>query len=355
MGAPRKGRGAGLNPAGRFEASQYETDPDVEPDLDPEAGEPPPPTELRPDHARTIITYNDSPDLNFAASLNPYRGCEHGCVYCYARPTHEYVGLSAGLDFERIIFAKHAAPELLRAELAATNWKPQPVAISGVTDAYQPTERTLEITRRCLQVFHDFRNPVGIVTKNALVTRDADILGEMAAIDTAAVMISVTTLDAELARKLEPRASAPHARLRTIADLRAAGIPVGVLVAPVIPGLNDHEIPAILSASAEAGAQFASYVMLRLPLGVADLFEDWLRRHYPDRHARVMDRVRDMRGGQRNSAEFGERFRGSGPFAALVQRLFRQARERAGIPGRGPQLATHHFRRHDPRQPDLFG
>src|SRR5262249_29963864 len=248
----------------------YERDQEADPEG------PAPATQFFRDSSRTIIARNDSPDVGFDASINPYRGCEHGCTYCYARPTHEYLGFSAGLDFETKIMVKEDAPELLRRELAAPRYQPKPLALSGVTDPYQPIERRLQLTRRCLEVLVEFRNPVVIVTKNHLVTRDADLLGELATRRAVAVFVSVTTLDADLARILEPRASSPPGRLDAVKELAELGIPVGVLVAPVIPGLTDHELPSILKAVASAGAISAGYVMLRLPHAVAVLFEQWL-------------------------------------------------------------------------------
>ncbi|MEO8440718.1 MAG: PA0069 family radical SAM protein, partial [Spartobacteria bacterium] len=261
---PKTGRGASSNPANRFEALHLEPDPEDE--NDPER--PKRQTIYYRDFTRTIIAHNDSPDVGFESSINPYRGCEHGCIYCYARPTHEFLGFSAGLDFESRIMVKVDAPELLAAELAKPRWKPQTLVMSGVTDPYQPIERRLQITRRCLEVLQRFRNPVGIITKNQLVTRDTDLLGDLAAHQAAAVNISVTSLDPKLQRVLEPRTSTPRARLEAISQLRAAGVPVGVMVAPIIPGLTDHEVPAILRACAEAGAQFAGYTVVRLPYAV---------------------------------------------------------------------------------------
>ncbi len=246
---PIHGRGAHDNPANRFELLHYEPDPDAPPDEMPA-----PVTRFYKDKTRSIIASNDSPDIGFDKSINPYRGCEHGCIYCYARPYHEYLGFSAGLDFETKILVKEDAPQLLRKELSSPKWEPQMVAISGVTDAYQPVERRLQITRRCLEVLAEFRNPVGIITKNHLVTRDADLLAELARHDAAIVYVGVTSLDPDLARMMEPRASAPSGRLAAVRELTAAGVPTGILIAPVIPGLNDHEIPAILAAAKEAGA-----------------------------------------------------------------------------------------------------
>ena len=336
--APRA-RGAADNPANRFEKVHLERDADWDP-----AENPAPRTEFLRDATRSIITYNDSPDIGFNASVNPYRGCEHGCIYCYARPTHEYLGFSAGLDFETRIMVKEDAPDLLRKELASPKWKPQVIAISGVTDCYQPVERKLRLTRRCLEVLADFRNPVGIVTKNHLVTRDIDMLQRLAEHKAAVVFISVTTLDATLTPKLEPRTPLPAHRLDAISKLRAAGIPVGVLVAPVIPAITDHEIPNIIAAAVDAGAQFAGYVMLRLPHGVGPLFEDWLARHFPDRKEKVLNRVRDVRGGRLNDPQFGSRMRGAGAFADQAEALFEVACRRAGIAGARPELSVAAFR-----------
>ena len=257
---PVRGRGSVANPPNRFIPLYREALPGWT-----EEGDPASRTRFFRDDARTVLETNNSPDIPFKYSLNPYRGCEHGCSYCYARPGHEYLGLSAGLDFETKIFVKEDAPDRLRAELSSPQWVPQTVSISGVTDPYQPVERRLELTRRCLQVFAEFRNPVGLVTKNALVARDKDVLGELAKYDAAAVFLSITTLDPELSRTMEPRASIPEARLRAIRELTDAGVPTGILMAPVIPGLTDHEAPAILAAAAKAGARTAGYVPLRLP------------------------------------------------------------------------------------------
>lgn len=346
---PHRGRGTRDNPANRFERIAYEPDPEVDP-----SEAPAPTTQFFRDDARTLITYNDSPDVGFSASINPYRGCEHGCSYCYARPNHEHLGFSAGLDFETKIMVKEHAPELLRKELSAKRWEPQTLGISGVTDCYQPIERRWQITRRCLEVLAEFRNPVAIVTKNQLVSRDADVLGELARFQAAAVFVSITTLDNDLAGKLEPRASRPAARLAALQALSAAGVPVGVLVAPVIPALNDHEIPGILTAAVQAGARFAGYVTLRLPYGLPALFEDWLNRHFPDRKDKILGRVREMHGGRINDSTFGSRMRGSGPLADIITDLFLLACRRVGITGRGPQLATTAFRRPGGTQRSLF-
>ncbi len=333
-----RGRGAADNPRNRFlpisvdrEAWTLVEDPD-------------PSTEFLEDRSRSVISYNNSPDLGFDASLNPYRGCETGCSYCYARPTHEYLGFSAGLDFETKILVKPEAPALLREALASPKWKPQVLVLSGVTDPYQPIERRLRLTRRCLEVLAEARNPVGIVTKHHRVTQDIDVLRKLAEHQAVCVQVSVTTLDRSLQQKMEPRASTPERRLDAIKRLAEAGIPVGVNVAPVIPGLTDHEIPAIVEAAANAGATRAIYIMLRLPFGVAGLFEDWLARHFPDRAQKVLNRMRELRGGSLYEAQYGKRMRGEGPFAEQVSRMFSLARTRNGIEPRDYQLSTKSFR-----------
>jgi len=334
-------RGSTSNPPNRFEALRYVPSAAEAAAL----SEANPETRLLADPSRTIVATNNSPDIGFDASVNPYRGCEHACSYCYARPTHEYLGFSAGLDFETRILVKERAPELLRQRLSAKSWKPQVVALSGVTDPYQPAERRLELTRRCLAVLAEFRNPVVIVTKGSLVTRDADLLAELARFDAASVAISVTTLDPELQRRMEPYAPPPATRLGAIEKLAAAGVPVGVMVAPVIPGLTDHESPKILEAAAAAGARFASRVVLRLPHGVAELFEAWLALHYPERRDKVMSRIRAIRGGATYDSRFGVRQHGTGFWADEMAALFDLARRRAGISARGPTLSAAHFRR----------
>jgi DNA repair photolyase len=336
---PIHGRGASANPANRFAHLHLDPDPDERPG----DGGPGLTTKFFRDFTRTIITHNDSPDVGFESSINPYRGCEHGCIYCYARPTHEYLGFSAGLDFESRIMVKQAAPELLAAELASPRWRPQTLVMSGVTDPYQPIERRLRLTRRCLEVLVRFRNPVAIITKNQLVTRDTDLLGELAVHQAAAVNISVTSLDPKLQHILEPRTATPRARLKAIKQLRAAGIPVGVMVAPVIPGLTDHEMPAILQAASEAGAQFAGYIVVRLPHAVAPLFERWLEEHFPARKEKVLGRIRHLRGGERlNDPRFKSRMRGEGIFAKQIAALFSVGCKRAGIGARG-RLSTAAF------------
>jgi DNA repair photolyase len=297
------------------------------------------------DATRTIITKNDSPDVGFEYGINSYRGCEHGCVYCYARPTHEYFGLSAGEDFESKIFVKERGPELLREKLLGKTWQPQVIMMSGVTDCYQPAERKYFLTRRCLEVLAEFRNPVGIITKNHLVTRDIDVLKTLAKHHAAMVVLSVTTLSSELCSKLEPRTSRPAFRLDAIRQLADAGIPVGVNVAPVIPGLTDEEIPAILEAAYQAGARFAGFTMLRLPYGVKDLFEDWVKREYPDRADKVLNRIRSMRDGKLNVSEFGSRMRGEGIFAEQIRALFKLSCKKIGMSNVFPSLSVSAFRR----------
>jgi DNA repair photolyase len=313
--------------------------------IDEVAGERQVATELIADASRSIIARNDSDDIPFDASLNPYRGCEHGCAYCYARPTHEYLGFSAGLDFETRLVVKHDAAELLRQELSRPRWQPQVLAMSGVTDPYQPIERQLRITRGCLQVLAEFRNPVAVITKNELVTRDTDLLGELAAHRAAGVMLSITTLDPALARAMEPRTSQPARRLRAIEQLVAGGVPCGVMIAPVIPGLNDHEIPAIIAAAAERGACSAGYIMLRLPGAVAPIFDDWLQRQLPERRGKILERIRDLRDGRLNDSRTGTRMRGEGPYAQQVEALFRGGLRRAGLSQERLGLSTAAFRR----------
>ena len=344
-------RGASSNPPNRFE--RLAVVPDEEQRGEQESAQAVPtglspasePTQFFRDDSRSIITRNDSPDVPFTYSLNPYRGCEHGCIYCYARPTHEYLGLSAGLDFERRIFVKERAPELLREELRRRTWKGDPVAMSGVTDAYQPVERQLGLVRRCLEVLADCRQPVTIVTKSALVARDADLLADLARHHAAHVCLSITTLDEGLRRLLEPRAATADARLGALAKLNAAGVPVGVMVAPVIPGLTDHEVPRILEAAAMAGATFGGYTMLRLPHGVADLFERWLEERIPGARAKVMGRIRQVRRGAVSDARCGTRMTGEGPIAEMTEQLFERARERAGLQADFPRLSSASFRR----------
>jgi DNA repair photolyase len=346
---PVHGRGSATNPKNRFEsvervAQRAEDSDEISA----------PHTQFFPDGSKSIIAYNDSPDVGFDASVNPYRGCEHGCVYCYARPTHEYLGFSAGLDFESKIMVKEDAPELLRKELSSRAWKPQLVALSGNTDCYQPVEKQKQLTRRCLEVLLEFRNPVVLITKNHLVTRDVDVLSELARYDCVGVTLSLTTLDHRLSSLLEPRASRPARRLAAIKTLADAGVPVGYLQAPMIPGLTDSEAPAIAQAAAKAGATFCGYVALRLPFAVKELFEQWLDQHYPDKKQKVLNRVREIRGGKLNDPNFKTRMRGQGIYAEQMANLFQLAQKKSGITKRWPKLTTEHFRRLGTNQLNLF-
>lgn len=324
----RRGRAAGVNPTGRFEPltrhvfdDGWETLEDL----------PPFKTEVQVEKPRTIITKNSSPDISFDRSINPYRGCEHGCVYCFARPTHSYMGLSAGLDFEARLFAKPDAARLLERELSKPGYQPRTIAIGTNTDPYQPVERKWRIMREVLEVLEAHRHPVGIVTKSALVTRDIDILARMAEQGLAKVALSVTTLDRKLARTMEPRAAAPPLRLETIRKLSDAGIPTSVMIGPVIPGMTDSEIERILESAHAAGAREAGYIILRLPLEVSPIFKDWLLRHYPDRYRHVMSLIRSMRGGKDYDAEWGKRMKGTGPYAWQIGRRFEIAARRIGL------------------------
>ncbi|MFN7093209.1 MAG: PA0069 family radical SAM protein [Allorhizobium sp.] len=331
----RRGRAAGINPAGRFESQERVAFDDGWHTLE---DMPPFRTEVQVEKPRTVITRNDSPDIPFDRSINPYRGCEHGCIYCFARPTHSYMGLSAGLDFEAKLFAKPDAPRLLERELSKPGYKVKPIAIGTNTDAYQPIEREWRIMRQILEVLDKANHPVVIVTKSALILRDIDILKSMAERGLVKVGISVTTLDRKLSRTMEPRASTPAKRLEAIKTLSEAGIPVAVMMAPVIPALNDHEIERILDSGKAAGATEASYVLLRLPLEVSPLFRDWLLQHYPDRYRHVMSLVRSMRGGKDYDAEFGKRMKGAGPYAWQISRRFEMATKRLGLMRRSLHL-----------------
>ena len=349
-----RGRGASWSPANRFEKLHIDqNDLDV---VDVALG-----TQERPrretqyfrDGTKSVITRNNSPDVGFETSLNPYRGCEHGCIYCYARPTHEYLGFPAGLDFESKIMVKTNAPQLLRAELESPRWNPQTLVMSGVTDPYQPVERKLRITRGCLAVLAKFRNPVAIITKNRLVTRDIDLLRDLAKYNASAVNVSVTSLDSNLQRVLEPRTSSPQARLNAIQQLRSAGIPVGVMVAPIIPGLTDHEVPRILDACAKAGVQFAAYTIVRLPWAVAPLFEHWLEEHFPERKEKVLARIRHLRGRRLNNSQWHTRMTGEGIFAEQIASMFDISCRRNRMCAR-PKLSCASFQR-STAQLRLFG
>ena len=343
-----RGRGAGFNPPNRFErlhlepvAEESTTDRQI-------------PTEFFVDSTRSILARNESPDIPFRYSINPYRGCEHGCIYCYARPSHEYLGFSAGTDFESKILVKPEAPALLEQAFERKSWRPQVVAFSGNTDPYQPAERQLELTRRCLEVFLKFRNPVSIITKNFLVARDIDILQQLAALDLVHVHISITTNNSELARVMEPRTSAPARRLEAVEKLAAGGIPTGVNVAPVIPGLTDEEMPAILRAAAARGAKTAAYILVRLPGAVEPLFVEWLKRVLPLRASKILSRLREVRGGRMSDSRFGSRMSGEGKIAESIQDLFRLTCRRYHLNEQEIELSTRHFRRLSAPQLDLF-
>ncbi|MEQ8355072.1 MAG: PA0069 family radical SAM protein [Kiloniellaceae bacterium] len=352
---PKKGRGAVSNASGRYEPfARVATDDGwgQDPKAFPPGGlaEPaPPPTEVTWDSTRSIITRNNSPDVPFDRSINPYRGCEHGCVYCFARPSHAWLGYSPGLDFETKILAKPEAGRLLRKELARKSYRPEPIALGTNTDPYQPVERRLKITRGILEVLKETRHPFTIVTKSNMVMRDLDILAPMAREGLVRVMISLTTLDRELARVMEPRAPTPQRRLEAMRTLNAAGVPTGVLTAPVIPAINDAELEALLEAAARAGAKHAGYVLLRLPLEIKELFAEWLEAHFPDRKNKVLNLVRDTRDGALYQSDFGLRQRGSGVYADLIAKRFKQCARRLGL-NRGQQpLDTAQF---EPPRPD---
>ena len=337
----RRGRGAGLNPGGRFEPLRREGFDDGWQTLE---DLPPFRTEVQVEKPRTAITRNTSPDIPFDRSINPYRGCEHGCIYCFARPTHAYMGLSAGLDFESKLFAKPDAAKLLERELAKPGYKPRVIAIGTNTDPYQPIEKEWRIMRQILEVLNKASHPVSIVTKSAMVMRDIDVLSELAARKLVRVALSVTTLDRKLARTMEPRASTPARRLEAIRALTEAGIPASMVVAPIIPALNDHEIERILDAGKAAGALEAGYVILRLPLEVSPLFRDWLLQNYPDRYRHVMSLVRSMRGGKDYDANWSTRMKGTGPYAEMMARRFHMAVKRLGLNQPSAPLAIHKFR-----------
>jgi DNA repair photolyase len=345
---PPIGRAAGISPANRFEHVHVESD-----DSHLDASQPLPvvhrlPTVFHPDRSQTVISHNNSPDISFRYSINPYRGCEHGCAYCYARPSHEYLGFNAGLDFESQILVKHDIADRLRAELADPGWKGDLIVLSGVTDCYQPAERQFRLTRSVLEVLLEARQPLGIVTKNALITRDIDLLAQLAEQNLVHVNISVTTLDAELARTLEPRTSTPAARLRAIEELSQAGVPTAVMTAPIIPGLNDQELPALLEATSRAGAWRASYTLLRLPLAVRPIFEEWVNREFPDKAPRILGLIRETRGGKLNDSAFGTRMRGTGTYAEGIERTFQIFRKKHGLDRDFPPLD---FTRFTPPKP----
>jgi len=339
---PIRGRGTQAAPPNRFEGAAVEPEPET--GYDDELA-PDPRTQYLRDASRSAIARNQSPDVGFDVSINPYRGCEHGCIYCYARPTHEYLGFSSGLDFETRILVKHELPELLRAQLARPSWRPQVIGISGVTDAYQPIERKLRLTRRCLEVLADFRNPCSLITKSRLVARDADVLQELARHQAVSVTLSLTSLDPDVARLMEPRAAQPRARLAAVEALARAGVPVGVNLAPIVPGLTDHEIPALVAAAAAAGARWAGWQMLRLPYSVKDLFSAWLADHFPDRREKILHRIESVRDGKLNETQFGVRHRGVGIFADQIADLVALSRARHRLERHGPELSVAAFRR----------
>jgi DNA repair photolyase len=335
-----KGRGTDAAPPNRYDQLHVELEYDDD--------APPPekvPTVYYRDASRTILAENQSPDLGFRWSLNPYRGCEHGCCYCFARPSHEQLGFNAGIDFETRIMVKDDAPALLRKTFLSPRWTPEIVSLSGNTDCYQPVERTLGITRRCLEVFAEFRNPVGVITKSALVARDVDLLADLARHGAVHVFSSITSLDADLAARLEPRAARPHRRLDAVATLASAGVPVAVMIGPVIPGLNDEEIPRILEAARKAGAEAASWVLLRLAPPLDAIFERWLDAHFPEKKSRVLNRIRDTRSGRLNDSTWGIRQRGRGAYADQIAQLFHAAARKHGFDRPLPELRADAFRR----------
>lgn len=335
VGTAPKGRAAADNPRNRFERLEIESEvPGPERVA----------TQYLRDASRSVISRNQSPDVPFDVSLNPYRGCEHGCAYCYARPSHEYLGFSAGLDFESRILVKEDAADLLRRELTSPRWTPRTLALSGITDPYQPVEKKMAVTRKCLEVLAEMRHPVGLITKNALVTRDIDLLSKLARHGAVRVSLSITSLDGGLSAKMEPRASHPRRRLDAVRKLADAGIPVSVMVAPVVPGLTDHEIPAIVEAAAEAGADSAAYLVMRLPGPVEGIFLGWLDRHFPDRKGKVISRLRSLRDGKLSDSQFGTRMRGRGAFAQQMRQVFRLAARRHGLDREIPPLRSDAFR-----------
>jgi len=338
-----RGRGARSNRSGRYEAEAREAFDDGWTLADDEVVEAID-TTVTAEKAKTIIAHNDSPDVGFSASINPYRGCEHGCIYCYARPAHAYMGLSPGLDFESKLFFKPEAAHLLERELSNPRYLPETIHIGGNTDPYQPQERTLRITRQVIEVLDRFNHPFSVITKSALILRDLDLLASMSKKNLVRVAISITTLDRKLARSMEPRAATPPKRLDAVRQLSAAGVPVIVMFAPCIPGLNDHEMEGVLEAARDAGAAGAGYVALRLPLEIKDLFKEWLATDHPDRASRVMSLVRQMRGGKEYDSQWGKRMKGEGPLAALMSRRFAAAKKRYAFPDKLPPMDFTQFR-----------
>jgi len=346
---PIKGRGSAHNPKNRFRDTELEYDPDNQ-----TGSLEKPKTKLLKDHTKEIISTNNSPDIPFEVSVNPYRGCEHGCVYCYARPSHEFLGMSAGLDFESKIVVKYEASKLLRNALADEKWKPKTLVMSGVTDPYQPIEKKLKITRGCIEVLAECNHPLVIITKNYMVTRDIDLLSKLAKIGAAKVILSVTSLDKSLTDTMEPRTSRPAKRLQAVKELTEAGIPVHVNIAPLIPGLTDDEIVPIMEASSEAGAVSVSCNIVRLPFGVKEIFLKWLGDHHPNRKDKVINKIKSMKDGKLNRSEFGERFRGEGPYARQIEQLLQIHRKRLGLNNDRKPLNSSEFRRPETEQLRLF-
>ena len=350
-----KGRGAGSNPPNRFERLHIEENEDTYANTEINGGgERKVETVFFKDYSRSVIAKNDSEDIFFDYSVNPYRGCEHGCVYCYARPTHEFLGFSSGVDFESKIMVKQNAAQLLREEFNKKKYIPKLIMISGDTDPYQPVENKLKITRSVLEVCLEYGNPVSIITKNSLILRDLDIIKEMSGLNLISVMLSITTLNKELTSKMEPRTTVPERRLNVVEKMAEAGIPVGVNIAPVIPGLNDNEIPEILKLSAERGASFAGYTMLRLPYSIKELFIEWLERELPDRKEKILNKIREMRGGKLNEAEIGKRFKGQGEQADAIRKLYGLSCKKYRLNERDIDLTTEHFKRRTGIQLEIF-
>ncbi|MFB6355573.1 MAG: PA0069 family radical SAM protein [bacterium] len=341
------GRGANFDPSNRFQELNYSPDDSEHVHRDYE-------TTFYRDSSQTVLAENNSPDVPFTYSVNPYRGCEHGCIYCYARPSHEYLGFSAGLDFESKIIVKEDAPELLAEEFEDSSWKPQTICISGNTDPYQPAESHFEITRALLNVCRDYRNPVSMITKNHLITRDLDVLTELAELDLVHVQVSVTTLKREIARVMEPRTSRPGKRLDAIEALAERDVSVGVNAAPIVPGLTDEELPAILEEASDRGATQGSYIVMRLPGPVKKLFVDWVREEFPDRADKILSQIRSVREGQLNESEFGDRMTGKGELGNIIDQMHRNTCNRLGLNETSVNLSTEHFRRSGNRQKDLF-
>lgn len=337
------GRGAGFNPPNQYERLNY-----VEERMDDSVE-----TEVYRDSSESILAKNDSPDVPFTYSVNPYRGCEHGCIYCYARPSHEYLGFSAGVDFESKIMVKENAPVLLAEAFEKASWEPQTVCLSGNTDPYQPVEQHLELTRECLKVFLRYRNPVSVITKNHRITRDLDLLGELADRNLVHVRVSVTSLDREIIRKMEPRTARPEKRLDAIKALADRGISVGINAAPIVPGLTDEELPALLEAGAKAGAEHGAYIMVRLPGSVKELFIDWLDREFPDRKKKVLNQIRSVREGELSETEFGKRMRGEGELGDIIDQMYENTCDRLELNQSAIELSTDQFRS-TPEQHQLF-